>query len=663
MREDAEKCRAVRHVLRGTIVPVEHRSHSWSGVFWADGTTLRCSSVRNRRKGVMQATSQRIGALTERLLDHVRDHEPVEATRMGLEGRDGDLPDLSLGALEARTRSLGDLEAAIRLERGALPPGRTGQVRELDADLDLLLDAVRWRRTELEVRPALSLDPSIAVGLATGGVLDLLRDDGPWTADGERDRDERRRRTAAAVHRARQVPTMLEQAGRLLTGVSAPTFALLEERLPGAIALMRDRLPAHAEAAGLEVDAARDAGEYAAEGLEAFAALVDELVDERRLDWRVGPEHIDRALRLAVGTTMDAQSIEDRARTTLHETRAEMVEIASAGWTRRFPGVARPGSDDELLRTVFDDIAATAVPAGQLLPEARRAVEEARTFLVDWGLLDLPPEDMLRVEPMPDDLRGVAVALLRRSPPLRPELPSAFHLSSIPTTWEPERSRSFLREYHPAMLRSLAVHEAYPGHFLQLAHAAKHPRLVRRLLGRPVFSEGWAVLMEEVVIDAGFGEDGSSRVPREDLVLTQRKMKLRTAANALLDMGLHAASMTDDDALALLTGAALQERVEAEGKLRRAKLTSGQLSSYYAGLTELKALQRRAKVDADHEGRTFDLGRFLRQLLSQGTPTVAIVADALADDAPELRPFLPEGAPGGVGTSAAGQGLAAGQGR
>jgi hypothetical protein len=609
-------------------------------VFSLDGTTLRCTSVGDRRKGTMQATSQRIAALTERLLDHVRDHEPVEATRMGLEGRDEDLPDLSLGALEARTRSLTDLEAAVRLEMGALPSARTGEAREMDADLHLLLDAVRWRRCELEDRPALSLDPSIAVGLATGGVLDLLRDDGHWEVDG----GARRRRTAAAVRRARQVPAMLEQAGRLLTGVSAPTFTLLEDRLPGAIALMRDGLPAHAEAAGLEVDAARDAGEYAAEGLEAFAALVDELVDDRRLDWRVGPEHVDRALRLAVGTSMDAQSIEDRARTTLSETRADMVEIASAGWERRFPGVARPGSDDELLRTVLDDIAGSAVPAGQLLPEARRAVAEARAFLVDWGLIDLPPEDMLRIEPMPEDLRGVAVALLRRSPPLRPELPSAYHLSSVPSAWEPERTRSFLREYHPAMLRSLAVHEAYPGHFLQLAHAAQHPRLVRRLLGRPVFSEGWAVLMEEVVIGAGFGEDGSSSVPREDLVLTQRKMKLRTAANALLDLGLHAASMTDDDAMALLTGAALQERAEAEGKLRRAKLTSGQLSSYYAGFAELKALQRGAQADADREGRPFDLGRFLRQLLSQGTPTVAIVADALADDAPELRPFEPAGA-------------------
>jgi hypothetical protein len=260
--------------------------------------------------------------------------------------------------------------------------------------------------------------------------------------------------------------------------VSAPTFALIEERLPGAIALMRDRLPAYAEAAGLEVDAARDAGEYAAEGLEAFAALVDELVDDRRVDWRVGPAHVDRALRLAVGTTWPRRAIEDRARTTLHETRAEMVEIASAGWERRFPGVARPASDDdELLRTVLDDIADTAVEPGQLMRGGAPAVTEARAFLVGWGLVDLPPEEALRVEPMGVEERGVAVAMLRRPPPLLDGLPSTYLLSPIPDTWDAARTRSFLREYHPAMLRSLAVHEAYPGHFLQLAHAAQHPRL------------------------------------------------------------------------------------------------------------------------------------------------------------------------------------------
>jgi hypothetical protein len=600
----------------------------------------------------MEAVTQRIGALTERLIEHVRDHEPIEATRIGIPDRDGDLPDLSIEALEARTRSLADLEAAIVLERGALPASNGvaasssgdvgGEVRELAGDLDLLLDAVRWRRVELEERPALAIDPAVALGLATGAIMDLLRDDGAGAngangANGSASgAEERRRRVEAAVRRARRVPAMLEQAGRLLTGVSAPTFSLIEERLPAAIALMLDRLPAHAEAAGVEVDAARDAGEYAAEGLEAFGALVDELVDDRRIDWRVGPTHVDRALRLAIGTTMAAQTIEDRARTTLNETRAEMVEIASAGWERRFPGVARPTDDDELLRAVLDDIADTAVEPGRLIAEARLAVAEARAFLVGRGLVDLPPEDALRVEPMGVEERGVAVAMLRRPPPLLDGLPSTYLLSPIPDTWDAARTRSFLREYHPAMLRSLAVHEAYPGHFVQLAHAAQHPRPVRRLLARSVFSEGWAVLAEEVVIESGFGEDGTSSVAREDLVLTQRKMKLRSAANALLDLGLHAASMTDADAMSLLTGAALQERAEAEGKLRRAKVTSVQLSSYFSGYAELDALRREERARA---GSAFDLGAFLRRLLSHGTPTVAIVADALADGAPERRPF------------------------
>jgi hypothetical protein len=609
----------------------------------------------------MEAIARRVGALTERLVDHVRDHEPIEATRIGVDGRDADLPDLSLEALEARGRSLADIENAVQLELGALggvrdadgrDAGRSGEAREIEGDLRLLLDAVRWRRVELEERPALAIDPAVALGYATGGILDLLRDD-RGLADSMEDR---RARVEAAVQRARRVPAMLEQAGRLLTGVSAPSFSLIEERLPGALALMRDRLPAHAEAVGLEVDAARDAGEYAMEGLEAFAALVHELVDDRRIDWRVGPTHVDRALRLAVGTTMSAQTLEDRARTTLNETRAEMVEIASAGWERRFPGVARPDDDDALLRTVLDAVADTAVPRGRLLAEARLAVDEARAFLEGWGLVDLPPEEDLRVEAMGVEERGVAVAMLRRPPPLRHGLPSTYLLSPVPDAWDEERTRSFLREYHPAMLRSLAVHEAYPGHFLQLAHAAQHPRLVRRLLGRPVFSEGWAVLMEEVVIEAGFGEDGTSQVARDDLVLTQRKMKLRSAANALLDLGLHAASMTDTDAMRLLQGAALQERAEAEGKLRRAKLTSVQLSSYYAGFAELKALRRREEV---REGTAFDLGAFLRRLLSHGTPTVGIVADALADDAPEQRPFAD---PAGQGV-AQGIGQGVGQGR
>ena len=568
----------------------------------------------------MPATADRVAALTERLLDHVRDHEPVGATRLGLSERDADLPDLSLPALEAQDRSLGDLEAAILLEAGALPRRPRGMQREAAGDLQLLLDEVRWRRVELNDRPRLAHEPLAVLELVTSGIAELLRD--------EPDAEQRHRRVSAAVARARRVPTMLEQAGQLLVGGSAPSFSVLEERLPRAIALVRDMLPRRAAEVGVEVDAARDAGEYAAEGLEAFGALVDELIDDRRLDWRVGPVRHERALRLAVGTTMDAQTIEDRARTALTETRTEMLELAASSWQDRFPGIARPRDDDELLRTVMAHVADGAVPAAGLLIELRRAVAEVASFTRAWGVLDVPQQEELLVAAMPEELRGFAVAHLLRPPPFGPARASEFHLAPVDERWDPTRARSYLREYHPAALRSVAVHETYPGHFLQLAHAARHPRLIRRLVTRPVFVEGWAVMVERLVLDEGFGAGGTSRVPLIDLELTQRRMQLRVAANALLDLGLHAASMTDEDALALLTGAALQEDEEARGKLRHAKVTSGQLSSYFTGASELEALRRREQVRL---GAAFDLPAHLRSLLAHGTPTVALLADALAD--------------------------------
>ncbi len=573
-------------------------------------------------------------ALVARWLDHLRDHEPVEASRLGLPDRDEELPDLSPAGLDARARSLSALAAAVDLALAAVPPRPSGPVLGAAGDLRLLADTVAWRLAELEDRPRHALDPLQALDTVAAGVHALLRTDGL-------DAEQELRRVAAAVRRVRRVPAFLERAGAALTGVSAPAYEVLVQRVPGLVALVRDALPRRSAALGLDVDAARDAGEYAAEGLEAFAALVDELVDDRRLDWRVGPVHHGRALRLAVGAATPAGELEDRARTVLAETRAEMAELAAATWSRRQPGVPRPDGEEALLRAALDAVAAAAVPAHRFVREARLAVEEARAFCHDWGAVPVPDADTLRVEVMPEELRGVAVAFLTGPEPLRAGSGGTYHLAPVGDAWDEPRRRSFLREYAPAQLRSLAVHEAYPGHHLQLMRQADHPRLARRLLGRPAFIEGWAVTMEREVLDAGFGRDGTSAVPREDLELIQLRMQLRVAANALLDLGLHAASMTDADALSLLTGAALQEDAEARGKLLRAKVTSGQLSSYFAGADELAALRRREQARL---GAAFDADEHLRAVLAHGAPTVPVLADELADELAAVRTAAPTGA-------------------
>jgi hypothetical protein len=572
---------------------------------------------------------ERAEQLVLRYLDHVRTHEPVESTRLGLMERDGELPDLAPDALARRSRDLSVLSAEVDAALRGMPVGGVGDAREARADLELLAQELEYRRFRLDVRPRFVLDPLAALETIAAGVHELLR----FAGD---DRGERCRRVEAAAKRARRVPVLLEQAGRLLASAPAPHLDVALQRLPGLIELVRDELPRRAEALGVDVSPTRDAGEVAAEGLEAYGALLDELSDEPAADWRLGPEQHAITLRAALGTAMSPGQIEDRARTWIRQVQTEMAELSAATWARRFPGEPVPADATERIRRTLAAVADTAVPRHQLVDEARTAVDEARAFAAATGLTDVPPAERLTVTEVPPYLRGIAVAFITQAPPLRPDAGCTYYLSPVPERWTDAQAASFLREYNPAQLRSLAIHEGYPGHFVQLEHASQHPRLARRLLTRPAFAEGWAVYIEREVMAAGFGDGDTSAVTGDDYRITQRKLELRIATNALLDVGLHAGALADGDALDLLTCTAYQERAEAEGKLLRAKVTSGQLCSYFVGGEEVSDL--RYAVERA-EGSAFDVRAFHQRVLSEGTPTVGVVADALADDAPALRPF------------------------
>jgi hypothetical protein len=572
---------------------------------------------------------RRADELVARYLDLLRDHAPVEASRLGITDRDGELPDLAPAALAARSRDFAVLAAEVEVARAGVPDGGGGDDREAAGDLALLAGELEYRRFLLDVRPRYVLDPLAALETVSAGIHEhLRRTDLPP--------EEAQRRIDAAAARARRVPVLLEQAGSLLASSPAPHLEVALQRLPGLVALVRDELPRRAELVGADVTHARDAGEVAAEGLEAYGALLDELRDEPEAPWRLGAFDHEVTLRAALGTTMDVTEIERRARSWLTEVCQEMTELATSSWSRRFPGEPVPAAPDERIRRVLDHVADRAVSPDELVPEARRAVDEARAFALRVGLTDVPPAERLTVREVPPYLRGIAVAFITQAPPLEPDTGCTYYLSPVPDGWDEEQSRSYLREYNPAQLRSLAVHEGYPGHFVQLEHASQHPRLSRRLLTRPAFAEGWAVYIERQVVEAGFGDDPTCAVDGDDYRITQRKLELRIATNALLDIGLHTGDLTDAAALELLTGSAYQGRAEAEGKVTRAKVTSGQLCAYFVGGEEVADV--RAEVE-QREGRAFDLRGFHQRLLSHGTPTIDIVRDALRDDAPVLRPF------------------------
>ena len=137
---------------------------------------------------------------------------------------------------------------------------------------------------------------------------------------------------------------------------------------------------------------------------------------------------------------------------------------------------------------------------------------------------------------MPVFRRGIAVAYCDPAGPLEEGGETSFAIAPTPDDWPPERKASFYREYNTAMVINLTVHEAMPGHMLQLAHARRFrgSTLVRQVLSSGTFVEGWAVHAERLMAEAG--------LRRAAVRLQQLKMQLRMTINAILDVSVHAGS-------------------------------------------------------------------------------------------------------------------------
>ena len=147
-----------------------------------------------------------------------------------------------------------------------------------------------------------------------------------------------------------------------------------------------------------------------------------------------------------------------------------------------------------------------------------------------------------------------------------------FSITPIPDDWTAEQAESYLREDNDRMLRLLTIHEAVPGHYLQGVYANRCPSIARTIFGSGVFAEGWAVYVTQVMIDVGYGADDPA------LLLTHWKFYLRAVTNAIIDVGIHTAGMTEDEAVSLMVDGGFQEEAEARAKYDRARLSSTQLS-------------------------------------------------------------------------------------
>jgi uncharacterized protein (DUF885 family) len=352
--------------------------------------------------------------------------------------------------------------------------------------------------------------------------------------------------------------------------------------------------------------------------------LEKDLLPRATGDWRLGKRKFEKKLAMVLDADMSAQEVLRDAEAEFARVAAAMHTIARQLWSKYYPNKPfppeTPSGRREAIQLVLHAVNQEHGQPEALVTDARATVDRIKQFIREKDILKLPEPDRCQIIEMPEFQRGNSVAYLNSAPPLEPEAPSLYAISPPASDWEPRRAKALLEEYNSHMLQILTIHEAYPGHYVQLEYSNRAGSLLRRVLQSGVYIEGWAVYTEQTMLDQGYGEGD----PR--LRLMQLKFYLRAVGNAILDHHMHCKNMSDEAAFKFLTERAFQSDEEARLKIVRAKQTSVQLSTYFVGRM---AMQRLRDETQSRLGERFNLGRYHEAVLEQGSVPVKYLRELI----------------------------------
>jgi len=521
---------------------------------------------------------------------------PTTATGIGYHRHHGAvlddmLEDFSPAGIKASLGLLSDIEARIaKLDSKSLSA-------EQRADIDIMHDAIEATRLDVEDIQSYRHNPTTYVelignALYTPYVLHFAAAD---------------ERYKHIIKRLKLIPQLLAQAKENLQDSPEIWNKVAREENAGNVELIEGVLRSDCPAALVH-----DYGQAATPALDAlrgFNIWLDTSLSKKTADWRLGPKRYAQKFRFVLATGKTPEALLAEAEADLAKTRDEMVQLAS------------PKTVEQALA----DVALHHATPATYMSAAKQSLATATAFVKSKDLVTLPPNANLQVIETPVFMRGIyGVGGFNQAPALEPKLGAFYWVTPIPDSWPQSRIDSKLREYNDSGLQHLTVHEAMPGHYVQAEYAnnvqPRSRRLLRSIFGNGPYVEGWAVYTQQLMAEQGYLSDTPG------YRLTLAKQKARVLANTILDVRLQSLGMTDRQALELMTKGAYQETEEATAKLQRAKLSSCQLPTYYAGYKGWLAVREHFK---NTHGDAVSLKQFHEDALREGAVPLPVLDELL----------------------------------
>jgi len=254
----------------------------------------------------------------------------------------------------------------------------------------------------------------------------------------------------------------------------------------------------------------------------------------------------------------------------------------------------------------------------QALEAYREAMVRARQHLIDRGIVSVPPDERISVIATPDYLRNIIPFAAYFDPPKFDRDPTGIYVVT-PSVGD---AAGAMLEHNYSSISNTSIHEAYPGHHLQLSVAARHPSLTRLTTEAPEFVEGWGMYSEQMMREQGFDVEPKFRLSMYTDVIWR-------ACRIVLDVRMHRGEIGVDEAVRWLAEQTSFEAPNARAEVHRYTYTPTYQLSYLLG----KVLLLQLRADEQRRlGGAFSLGAFHDALLANGSLPISFHRRLLAGE-------------------------------
>jgi len=555
----------------------------------------------------MSAASSNNSAEFNRLVDHYFDlyfqFHPGEATVAGFHQYDSKLEDYSRSSREGEISNLRTFSSELeRLDPGKLPADSA-------ADLAFLESNIKGRLLELQVLQMWRKDPNVYLGGVTGSIFLIIKRNFAPPED----------RLRSVIARERQIPGVLETARENLSNPPKIYVQIAIEQIPGILGFYRTDVP---DAFKGVTDTSLH-GDFQGANTAVINALEDfqhflqaDLLPKAEGDFRIGPENFREKLLDDEMVRIPLDQLLTIGYDDLHRNQQRLKETAA---------LINPQADPrEVLASLEKDHPAP----DQLLPAFRNILGSLRDFIESHKIVTIPSPILPILEETPPFMRATTSASMDTPGAYETKATEALFNVTLPQPdWTPQRVEDWMEGFNRGTILSTAIHEAYPGHYLQFLWSKRLNSKVRKLLFCGSNVEGWAHYTEQMMLDEGYGRGDPK------LRVGQLQDALLRNARFIVGIEMHTGTMTMDQARDFFIREGYQTPAVAEMETKRGTSDPTYLV-YTLGKLQILKLREDYKQKL---GSKFTLQGFHDRLMEQGgIPLVLIRRALLGDNSPTL---------------------------